>query len=97
MAACRHHNCVSTVRLPAHALTDGVLIRGGVGTHAMAPGLPLRFAGFVMETQTLALTHSPFVPVASAPAIRRYLVDVLHIFDGDPSRRRREGMRPSCD
>jgi hypothetical protein len=52
------------VRLPEHALTDGVLIRGGVETRAMASGLPLRVAGFVMETQTLALTHSPFVPVA---------------------------------
>jgi len=30
----------------------------------MAPGLPSWIAGLRMETQTLSLTHSPFVPVA---------------------------------
>src|SRR5882672_10296104 len=59
-----HQNCAPRVRLSTHAITRSVLIRGGVEVHAMASGLPRWTPELRMDTQTLSLTHSPFVPVA---------------------------------
>src|SRR3979411_1308672 len=42
---------------------DPQVVRGFL-ERMMAPELPSQVRGLRMETQTLALTHSPFVPVA---------------------------------